>query len=188
MKSITLTLVAVLFSLVSFGQKISADNSKVEWVGHKVVGSTHTGTVAVKGGELKIKKGALKGGEIEIDLTSLSSTDLEGEWKQKLDGHLKSGDFFDVEKYPTAKFVLKSATKDGDKLKLTGDMTIKGVSQEVAFDASLKEEGKKYVLEGAIEIDRTKFGLKYGSDSFFDNLGDKAISNNFDISFKVTTL
>lgn len=188
MKNITLTLVALLFSLVSFGQKISAESSSVEWTGHKVVGSTHTGTVTVKEGELKIKKGALKEGEIVIDLTSLNSTDLEGEWKQKLDGHLKSGDFFDVETYPTAKFVLKSVTKDGDKLKLTGDMTIKGVSQEVAFDATLTEAGKKHILEGAIEIDRTKFGLKYGSDSFFDNLGDKAISNNFDIKFKVETL
>ncbi|NLR90435.1 MULTISPECIES: YceI family protein [Flammeovirga] len=188
MKKLSLTLGILLFAFAStFAQKISPDQSEVKWTGYKVTGQ-HNGTVAVKGGELKVKKGVVKEGTIVIDLTSLTSLDLQGEWQQKLDGHLKSADFFDVEKHPTATFTLKEVAVDGDVHKLKGDLTIKGVTQEVAFDSKLKSEGKKHTLEGKLKIDRTKFGLKYGSDSFFDNLGDKAIADEFDIDFKVQTI
>ncbi|OHX64858.1 YceI family protein [Flammeovirga pacifica] len=189
MKKLTLTLSVLLFTFVSvFAQKISTEHSKVNWTGYKVVGSNHTGTVAVKDGELKIKKGQVKEGTIVIDLTSLSSTDLEGEWQQKLNGHLKSDDFFNVEKHPTATFTIKEVAQEGDVHKLKGDLTIKGVTKEIAFDSKLTKEGKAHVLEGKIKIDRTQFGLKYGSNNFFDDLGDKAIADEFDIDFKVQTI
>ncbi|ANQ47809.1 YceI family protein [Flammeovirga yaeyamensis] len=189
MKKLTLTLGVILFTFAStFAQKLNTEQSKVNWTGYKVVGSNHTGTVAVKDGELKIKKGKVQEGTIVIDLSSLTSTDLEGEWQQKLNGHLKSADFFHVEEHPTATFTLKEVSHEGDVHKLKGDLTIKGVTKEIAFDSKLSKEGKVHVLEGKIKIDRTKFGLKYGSDSFFDNLGDKAIADEFDIDFKVQTI
>ncbi|AZQ61484.1 YceI family protein [Flammeovirga pectinis] len=188
MKKLVITIAAVALSIASFGQKIDQEVSKVNWTAYKVVGSSHTGDIAIKEGSFKIKKGEVKEGEIVIDLSTLNSTDLEGEWKGKLDGHLKSADFFDVEKYPTATFVLKEAVKEGDNHKLKGDLTIKGITQEVVFDSKLQKVDKNHVLVGKIKIDRTKFGLKYGSNSFFDNLGDKAIADEFEIDFKVQTI
>ena len=111
-------------------------------------------------------------------MTTLSNTDLEGEYKGKLEGHLKSDDFFGVEKYPTAtlKFTkVKSVSKNA--YKVTGDITIKGKTESITFDLSVY--GNK--ANAALKIDRTKFDVRYGSTSFFDGLKDKAIYDEFDI-------
>lgn len=157
---------------------VNVEKSKVTWKGYKVTGE-HEGTVALKEGFLTYEGGKLTGGEFVVDMTTISSTDLEGEWKQKLDGHLKADDFFGVENHPTAKFVITKVTegKDG-AYNVTGDFTIKGVTQSASFELSADETS----ATAAIKLDRTKYGLKYGSGSFFDNLGDKAINDEFDLS------
>jgi polyisoprenoid-binding protein YceI len=111
-------------------------------------------------------------------MTTLVSTDLEGEYKGKLEGHLKSDDFFGVEKYPTATLVFTDVKTSGkNAYDVTGDLTIKGKTNPVSFKISIY--GSK--ATASIKVDRTKYDVKYGSASFFDGLKDKAIYDEFDL-------
>ena len=123
-----------------------------------------------------MKDGKITGGEFVADLTAFTVTDLEGEWKDKFLGHMKSGDFFDVAKYPTSKLVIKSVKGN----KVTADLTVKDKTNEVTFD--MKNKGNEY--SGKLVFDRTKFGMIYGSGDFFKNLGDKMINNEVTVDFK----
>ena len=181
MKKLTgITLIALVllsFTTIDGKKEIKTGDSKVVWKGYKVTGS-HEGTIDIKSGFLNFSEDVLTGCEFTIDMTTLSNTDLEGEYKGKLEGHLKSDDFFGVEKYPTAtlKFTkVKSVSKNA--YKVTGDITIKGKTESITFDLSVY--GNK--ANAALKIDRTKFDVRYGSTSFFDGLKDKAIYDEFDI-------
>jgi len=111
-------------------------------------------------------------------MTSINVTDLEGESKQKLEGHLKSEDFFGVEKYPTAKLVITSAAKKSEGVYgIVGNLTIKEDTHPVTFDLTMNGDAASTKLT----IDRSKYNVRYGSGSFFDNLGDKTIYDNFDL-------
>lgn len=153
-------------------------NSKLLWKGYKVTGS-HEGTINLASGAVVMNGSKLKGGTFTIDMTSLESTDLDGEMKGKLDGHLKADDFFGVEKFPTAKLEIKKIKSTGNgTYMLTADLTIKGITQTIKFPATVKANK----ASAKLKIDRTKFNIKYGSSSFFENLQDKAISNEFDLA------
>ena len=129
------------------------------------------------------------GGEFTIDMTSITSTDLEGEYLQKLNGHLKSSDFFGVDKFPEANFIITSATAKGSKGKftVTGNMTIKTTTQPITFDAQIVNNGENMVAVADIVIDRSVFDVRYGSGSFFDNLGDKTIYDDFTLTVNLVT-
>lgn len=172
------TLVTFSFTTIDGNKKeIKTDKSKVVWKGYKVAGS-HEGTIAIKSGFLDFEADKLTGGEFVIDMTTINTTDLEGEYKGKLDGHLKSGDFFDVAAYPTAKLVFVKVKASGkNTYKVTGDLTIKGKTNSVAFTISVY--GNKATV--SLKIDRTKFGIEYSSANFFENLKDKAIYDEFDL-------
>ena len=167
---------------------VSLKQSKVEWVGKKVTGQ-HNGTVNIKSGAIEIKGGMLNGGEFVIDMTTITSTDLEGEYQQKLNGHLKSADFFGVEKYPEAKFVITNVKENGKngRFSVTGNMTIKETTKAISFDAQLVNSGEGIVAVADIVIDRSEFDVRYGSGSFFDNLGDKTIYDDFTLSVNLVT-
>lgn len=156
--------------------------SKITWIGKKaVVDSKHLGTVKIKEGKFTMKDGKLTGGEVSVDMTTITTTDLSGEWKTKLETHLKSADFFKVGQYPTTSFKATSVKSAGKgNYKVLGELTIVNVKKSV--ELVLTEKGKVY--SGKLVIDRTKWGLKYGSGSFFDNLGDKAIANDIALDFK----
>jgi polyisoprenoid-binding protein YceI len=185
----TLTLVVLAVFAMSFTDKlidgkhvINASESSVQWVGKKVTGQ-HTGTVAVKEGELVIKDGKLEGGSFVIDMASITSTDLEGEYLAKLNGHLRSDDFFGVEKHPEAKFTITKVTDNGKgRYEVTGKMTIKTTTKPVTFDAQLVNDGDRVIAVADIVIDRSEFDVRYGSGSFFDDLGDKTIYDDFTLS------
>ncbi|MEZ4884483.1 MAG: YceI family protein [Chitinophagales bacterium] len=166
---------------------VDTEASEVVWKGYKVLGS-HTGTIAVKNGNLEFTEGALTGGSFEIDMTSISCSDLEGEWADKLVGHLSSDDFFGVATYPTAKFVITSVVSRGTEgdYKIIGDLTIKETTKSIKLKAQLTEgeEGEMTATTDAT-IDRSDFNVKYGSGSFFDGLGDKTIYDEFDLSIKL---
>ena len=120
----------------------------------------------------------LKGGEFVIDMSSLACTDLNGEYKGKLEGHLKSDDFFGVEKYPTSNLNITKVKSTGkNSYKITADLTIKGITKSIKFDASIY--GKKATAN--LKVDRTQFNVKYGSGSFFDGLKDNMIYDEFDL-------
>jgi len=158
-------------------KEIKVENSKVVWKGYKVTGS-HEGIIAVKSGFLNFDNDKLSGGEFTIDMSTINNTDLEGEYKGKLEGHLKSDDFFGVEKYPTASLIFKKVKSTGkNSYEVTGDITIKGKTDSVTFDVSIY--GNK--ANASLKIDRTKFDVMYGSSSFFDGLKDKAIYDEFDL-------
>jgi len=159
-------------------KEIKTDKSSVTWKGYKVTGS-HTGKIALKSGNLVFKADKLIGGEFTIDMNSIVNTDLEGEYKGKLEGHLKSDDFFSVEKFPTAKLVFNKVKSTGkNSYEATGDLTIKDITAPVTFEISVY--GNKATTN--ITIDRTTYGVKYKSASFFDDLKDKAIYDDFDLS------
>lgn len=182
-KNVKFVMIAlVMFSFMAVTAQTSTKNvknndSKIVWKGYKVTGS-HEGTIALKSGSLSFNSDKLTGGEFVIDMPTLVSTDMEGEYKGKLEGHLKSDDFFGVEKYPTAKLVFTSVTaKTKNSYSVTADLTIKGTTKPITFDMSIY--GNK--ATASLKIDRTKYGVKYGSASFFDGLKDKAIYDEFDI-------
>lgn len=167
---------------------IDTQKSLVTWKGYKVTGE-HAGKVNLKNGNLTFQNGILTGGNFEIDMNTITCTDLEGEWADKLVGHLKSDDFFGVSTYPTSRFVITKVVSKGKpgEYKVTGQLTIKGKTKEIKFDSVVKEVGANYVAESAIKIDRTEFDVRYGSGSFFDSLGDKTIYDEFDLNVKIVT-
>ena len=162
--------------------EIDKTNSQIIWKGYKVTGS-HTGTIDLQNGELKFKKGDLKSGSFEIDMTTITVTDLEGEYKGKLEGHLKSPDFFGVETNPIARFETTSVTAAdaANTYNVKGNLTIKEITNEISFVANVDDSKTPIVTTASLKIDRSKFNVKYGSNSFFDNLGDKAIYDEFDL-------
>ncbi|MEP7196190.1 MAG: YceI family protein [Saprospiraceae bacterium] len=163
--------------------KVDVAKSKIMWTGKKVTGQ-HSGTIALKSGEVNFDNGRPISGSFEVDMKSMKSTDLQGEYADKLIGHLKSDDFFGVDKYPTVSFMMKNATATVDPkvFLVTGDLTIKGITQSISFDAKFDQQ----MASAKLDIDRTKFNIKYGSGSFFDNLGDKAIDNMFQLDVQLT--
>ncbi|MFZ9004782.1 MAG: YceI family protein [Robiginitalea sp.] len=157
--------------------EVKANESTVAWKAYKVTGS-HTGTVDLKSGGLVFDNGILKGGEFIVDMTSITCTDLEGEYKQKLEGHLKSDDFFSAASYETAKLVFTNSKPTGkNSYEVTGELTIKGITKPVTFDVSVY--GSK--ATATLKIDRAQYDVRFGSGSFFDNLGDKTIYDEFDL-------
>jgi len=193
MKKITglLTLLMMTFSFVGFANngeegKVNTKKSVITWKGYKVTGQ-HEGTLEIKNGNLNFDKGNLKGGSFDIDMTSIASTDLSGGTADKLNGHLKSPDFFGVEKFPTAKFVITKVISRGAKgdYKIVGNLTIKETTKEIKFNAKVSEEGGVKTATADVTIDRTDFDVRYGSGSFFDSLGDKTIYDEFDLSIKL---
>lgn len=188
---ITLMLFGIMASALATGNTkpnkltVDASKSEVKWVGEKVSGK-HEGNVNVKSGALEMKNGQLKGGEFVIDMNTMTCTDLQGEWGDKLVGHLKSDDFFGTATFPTASLkITKAKAKGNGNYEVTADLTIKGITKPVTFDASVSEEGDGVSASASIKIDRTKYNIKYGSASFFDNLADKAISDEFTIDVKL---
>ncbi|MEM7382309.1 MAG: YceI family protein [Bacteroidota bacterium] len=156
---------------------VKTETSTVTWKAYKVTGS-HTGTVNLNSGSLEFEDGKLTGGDFEVDMTSLISTDLEGEYKGKLEGHLKSDDFFGVETHPTSKLVFTKVKASGkNSYEVTGDLTIKGITKAITFDVSIY--GSK--ATATLKVDRAEYNVRYGSGSFFENLGDKTIYDEFDL-------
>ena len=181
------TVVMVAFMTFSFttleGDKkdIKVDNSKVVWKGYKVTGS-HEGIISITSGHLNFDKDILTGGNFEIDMSTIIVTDLEGEYKGNLEGHLKSDDFFGVDKFPTAKLKVTSASKFiNNKSSVKAELTIKGKTENITFDITKN----KNLYTAKIDVDRSKFDVKYGSTSFFDSLGDKAIDDIFILDIKL---
>jgi len=197
MKKITLLLAFMgLFVFGAFAQKdlkVDVKKSTMVWVGKKVTGE-HTGNLSIKQGTLKTDGTKLTGGNFTIDMNSITCTDItDAKSNSGLVGHLKNDDFFGVAKFPTANFKITNvspiagAAAGAPNYNITGDLTIKGVTQSISFPAVVTVNKKEATAKADVKIDRTKFGIKYGSGSFIDNLGDKAIDNEFLLKLDVKT-
>ena len=156
--------------------------STITWIGKKVTGS-HNGTIALQSGTLNVDGKKVTGGTFTIDMNSIKDADGSA----KLEGHLKADDFFGTAKFPTSTFVITKVAGSGASLTVTGNLTIKGITKPVSFPATVavNADGTVSALAGKILVDRTKYDIRYGSKSFFDSIGDKAIDDNFEIGVKL---
>lgn len=178
MKTLLTSLLGIFLFLNSNAQqKFTADidKTKLEWLGEKVTGE-HKGTVKLKSGLLTWTDNKITGGEFLIDMTSIE--DVED--NQKLEGHLRSDDFFGTEKFPEAKLVITESTPfEKGTATLKGHLTIKENTHPVEFKAARQEKEDGIWFYTNIPIDRTKYNIRYGSGTFFENLGDRTIYDEF---------
>lgn len=158
--------------------------STVLWGGQKLVGAQHEGTLAVSGGEAILVEGQVAMGSVRLDMTSITDTDLQDEeMRATLETHLKSPDFFSAELYPEATLeMMELAWEGGDEYVLTGVLTIKGIAQEIAVPVTVLANPAGYRVMGMVILDRTLWDIRFGSNKFFENLGDAAIQDTFDVS------
>ena len=168
----------------------SSDNSTIEWTGSKPTGK-HNGTIKIESGVINVSNGKPASGTFLIDMSSIVNLDIpaDDEKNGKLVGHLKSADFFDVEKYPNAAFEITGFEEKDGKSLLSGNLQLKDKKNNVTFPVSIATEGDNMTLTSEeFSIDRSKWDVRYGSKSFFDNLGDKFINDNIElkISLKAT--
>jgi polyisoprenoid-binding protein YceI len=183
MKSVKLIFASflILFSFqkgIAQTSKIDISKSIINWEGKKITGQ-HEGTIKFKDGYLIFKDKKVTGGSFTADMKSLSNTDQSGSSKSKLEGHLKSEDFFGVDNFPTSTLVFKSiASKGNNTYLINADLTIKGITNSIQFD--LVVNGNK--ATAALKVNRTKYDIKYGSGSYFDDLGDKTIYDDFELN------
>jgi polyisoprenoid-binding protein YceI len=184
LKTIALVLAISFGMTVATAQnkKINVEKSTINWLGKKVTGQ-HNGTINFESGTLVFEKNALKGGSFTVDMKSIAVSDLEaGKGKEKLEGHLKSDDFFGVEKHATSTLDFKKiASKGNGVYTITADLTIKDITNPVTFDLTVKGN----TASTKLIIDRSKFDVRYGSGSFFDNLGNKTIYDDFELDINL---
>jgi polyisoprenoid-binding protein YceI len=188
-KAFLLVAALVVFSLgfkqTSDEYAVDVSKSTLEWVGKKVTGQ-HNGYIKLGSGKLEMEGANLTGGYFEIDMTTIENEDITDEdSRQKLVGHLKSDDFFGVSTYPKAMLTITKVSKENSETgnyKLTGDLTIKGKTHPVEFTADVKENGGMIEAKAAIIFDRSKYDVKYGSGSFFDDLGDRLIYDEVEMN------
>ena len=164
--------------------EVNAEKSTLEWLGKKVTGE-HFGNIKLKDGNFTVKNDKIESGTFTIDMTSITNTDLESEeYNAKLIGHLKSDDFFGVEKYPTSKLEITGSSKFvNNEAKVKGNLTIKNITKPVEF--TVKKTGNTYTAK--VIVDRAKYDIRYGSGSFFDDLGDKMIYDDFTLTVTIVT-
>lgn len=173
---------------VAEGQDLVVDlsASTINWKGFKPGGS-HYGVLSLKSGELYIDGGALKSGTFVIDMNSINVEDLEaGKGKEQLEGHLKNADFFDVEKYPEGKFTITGVEElSGSEYthKISGNLELKEAVKNISFDATISKDGDTYTAKTAtFTIDRTQWGVNYGSKNIFKDLKDAFINDDMEIT------
>ncbi|MCU0469793.1 MAG: YceI family protein [Arcicella sp.] len=186
-KFIASILVAVLFVNIAVagtpakGKKttlaVDTKASKIHWLAKKVTGQ-HEGTINISSGSLVADGAKIVGGDFVIDMKSIVCTDITNEeYNKKFIGHITTGDFFEVEKFPTSTFKITKVAGNN----ITGDLTLHGVTKSITFPAKISTVGGKVSATASIPVDRTDFGVKYGSKKFFESIGDKAIDDVFNL-------
>ncbi len=165
---------------------VNKAESQIRWEASKVTG-THWGYVPIKNANLDVAGGKITGGSFDMDMVNLTVEDLKEEpSKGNLTKHLKSDDFFSVEKFNTATFKITEAkTSNGIDYTISGTLTIKGISQPISFPAKVAMAGGKMTATGQITFDRTKYDIKFRSGNFFENLGDRMIYDEVKLDVKL---
>ena len=164
---------------------IETAQSQITWTGREVSTSYHYGTLNFVSGNFEISNGAIVNGEFIVDMTSINNQDMEGDSKARLEGHLKSDDFFSVESYPTASISINSSELISDgKWNVSADLSIKGFTHPVNFEMISSEDG----WSANLVFDRSKYDVRFRSGLFFENLGDKLIYDDIELSINLTTL
>lgn len=187
MKVNILVLLFVLLGLSGQAQKkeefvVNAGQSSVKWTGKKIVGGNTEGTISLQSGKMVLEGVKLVGGEFVLNTNTIASSSAPS----RLISHLKNEDFFDVEKYPTAKFVITNVKSENGKSMITGNMTIKGVTKSIIFPATISSNKNTIEAKASgVKVDRTQYGIQYNSGSIFTSLGDKAIEDHFVLDISI---
>ncbi len=163
--------------------------SKIYWEGSKPGGS-HNGTIKIKEGNYLVKDGKLVGGDFIIDMNSIVDEDIQNEgMNKKLVGHLKSPDFFNVDSFPEARFVITRVdeiSEENYSQSITGNLTIKGFTHPITFKANVSvNDGKVTATSEDFYIDRTLWKVSYNSKSVFKELKDNLINDEIGIRIEV---
>lgn len=172
--------------------KVDTLTSVLNWKGSKAA-SSHNGTIMLSSGSISVEKNNITAGSFVVNMSTIKDLDLtDAKQNGGLVGHLTSPDFFDVAKFPTTKFEIsgteKLATPDslGNNYKIMGNLTIKDVTKNITIPANITMDSTMFSATSKFNIDRTEFGIQYGSGKFFKNLGDKLINDiiEFDLVLK----
>jgi len=190
MKSVKVIIATLALGLITFSGvaapkvvNLNKSASSIAWLAKKVTGE-HNGTVGISAGALNVDGNKLIGGNFTIDLKTIKDLDLtDPAYNQKLIGHLSSGDFFEVEKFPTATFVITKVAGN----QVTGNLTAKGITKSITFPAEITVKGGKVTAKANITIDRTDFNIRYNSKKFFESIGDKAIYDDFALTVSLVS-
>ncbi|MEY4308964.1 MAG: hypothetical protein RL422_1167 [Bacteroidota bacterium] len=190
MKSVKVVIATLALGLITFAGvaapkvvNVNKSASSIAWLAKKVTGE-HNGTVGISAGALNIDGNKLVGGNFTIDLKTIKDLDItDPGYNQKFIGHITSGDFFEVEKFPTATFVITKVAGN----QVTGNLTVKGITKSINFPAEISVKGGKLTAKANITIDRTDFNIKYGSKKFFESIGDKAIYDDFALTVSLVS-
>lgn len=193
MREVVFISLLIFLSFASVAQKtgvekidIDLTQSKLEWTGKKL-GGEHYGEIQLASGYLTFTKKKLTGGTFEMDMASITCVDIsDAKSNKRLVDHLKSEDFFSVVRFPTSTFVInKVESKSATEYRVTGDLTIKGKSNPITFTAKVNTTNNQTIAEATLVFDRSKFDVKFGSQSFFENLGDKLVYDEVDMNVKL---
>ncbi|NNE31698.1 MAG: YceI family protein [Winogradskyella sp.] len=163
---------------------VNTDKSMIEWKGYKPTGS-HNGTIAIETGNIRVNDEGIESGKFTFDMNSITVKDIpaDNDSNAKLTGHLKSPDFFDAETYPISKFEITSIETVDNKTMLSGNLTMKDTTNNITIPVTTSMDGDTMTLNSeTFTIDRSKWNVKYGSKSFFDNLGDKFINDDIELT------
>ncbi len=191
MKKAGLILFIALFTVAHLSaqkrHEADASGTKVTWKGNKIIGSEHVGTINLKSGWITLADNAITGGEFIVDMNSIQNTDITDEkMRAKLEGHLKSEDFFGVDKFPVSKLVLTGGSKFANGTStVKGNLTIKEATQPVEFTVRESKTGEVATYSATVIFDRSLYDVRFGSGKFFSNLGDNAIKDEISLDVKL---
>jgi polyisoprenoid-binding protein YceI len=182
-KTVLIIIITVLaVTHLSAQKRYNADQAatKIIWTGKKI-SKEHVGTIALKEGWITVTRDRITGGEFIVDMTTIRDNDLKDDrMRNMLETHLKSADFFGVEEYPVSRLVLTGSSRFiNGTAAVKGNMTIKSSTHPVEFTVRESVSGDIITYTALINVDRSLYNVRYGSGSFFSNLGDNAISDEF---------
>lgn len=173
---------------VSTKYLVDTEASTIMWKGFKPTGS-HVGNIKIESGVFTMNGDAIESGSFLIDMASINVTDIpaEDEGNAKLAGHLKSPDFFDVEAFPASAFEVTGFTSENGKMMLSGNLKMKDIENNISIPVMVSENNDTITITSeSFSVDRSKWNIKYGSKSFFDDLGDKFINDDMELQIKIT--
>ena len=167
---------------------VNKDLSTIKWTGKEITTKSHYGILDLKEGSIYVNNDGIISGKVVIDMNSINCLDMSGRGKNKLEGHLRSDDFFGVNSYPEANLIFTSwSVNNLGKILYKGDLTIKNITHPITFSGSVKKIDIGYRSTINLSFDRTLYEIKFRSGKYFQNLGDKLILDNIDITAEIVT-
>lgn len=162
---------------------------KVTWVASKLTGDGHDGTLHIESGKFSLENGEITEGKVIFDMTRIEVTDLTGEDKANLEGHLRSGDFFNVDTHPKATLAINGVQESNGKNLLNATLTLNGKAVDYTIPVEMVEAEVPggmtgLAIQGKFDMDRTKHDITYHSQTFDDKL-DWFIKDDVTVGFSV---